>query len=77
MAVQLSQASQEKIQHLLERYPTRHAVLLPALPEFKRRHPQLTLRIEATHQYADFTGSRVDVAIRAGVQDSNLPSGWR
>ncbi len=42
------------------------AVLLPALPEFKRRHPQLTLRIEATHQYADFSGSRVDVAIRYG-----------
>jgi len=42
------------------------AVLLPALPEFKRRHPQLTLRIEATHQYADFNGSRVDVAIRYG-----------
>ncbi|WP_338830359.1 LysR substrate-binding domain-containing protein [Bradyrhizobium sp. 27S5] len=42
------------------------AVLLPALPEFKRRHPQLTLRIEATHQYADFIGSRVDVAIRYG-----------
>jgi LysR family glycine cleavage system transcriptional activator len=34
------------------------AVLLPALPELKRRHPQLTLRIEATHQYADFNGSR-------------------
>ncbi|MGY3532069.1 LysR family glycine cleavage system transcriptional activator [Bradyrhizobium sp. USDA 4452] len=42
------------------------AVLLPALPEFKRRHPQLTLRIEATHQYADFNGSRVDVAVRYG-----------
>lgn len=42
------------------------AVLLPALPEFKQRHPQMTLRIEATHQYADFTGSRVDVAIRYG-----------
>lgn len=42
------------------------AVLLPALAEFKRRHPQLTLRIEATHQYADFSGSRVDVAIRYG-----------
>src|SRR3954465_14886439 len=39
-------------------------VLLPALPEFKRRHPSLTLRIEATHQYADFNASRVDVAIR-------------
>ncbi|QOZ37606.1 hypothetical protein XH92_03665 [Bradyrhizobium sp. CCBAU 53421] len=46
------------------------AVLLPALPEFKRRHPQLTLRIEATHQYADFAGSRVDVAIRYGREHS-------
>jgi LysR family transcriptional regulator, glycine cleavage system transcriptional activator len=41
-------------------------VLLPALPDFKRRHPALTLRIEATHQYADFNASRVDVAIRYG-----------
>ncbi len=31
MAVQLSQASQENIQRLLERYPTRRAVMLPAL----------------------------------------------
>ena len=46
------------------------AVLLPALPEFKRRRPQLTLRIEATHQYADFNGSRVDVAIRYGREHS-------
>ena len=46
------------------------AVLIPALPEFKRRHPQLTLRIEATHQYADFNASRVDVAIRYGREHS-------
>ncbi|WP_456729872.1 LysR substrate-binding domain-containing protein [Bradyrhizobium sp. USDA 3364] len=46
------------------------AVLLPALPEFKRRHPRLTLRIEATHQYADFNGSRVDVAIRYGREQA-------
>ena len=31
MAVQLSQTSQETIQRLLERYPTRRAVMLPAL----------------------------------------------
>ncbi len=31
MTVQLSQASQEKIHRLLERYPTRRAVMLPAL----------------------------------------------
>ena len=45
-------------------------VLLPALPDFKRRHPGLTLRIEATHQYADFNASRVDVAIRYGREHS-------
>ncbi|NOJ41834.1 LysR substrate-binding domain-containing protein [Bradyrhizobium australiense] len=46
------------------------AVLIPALPEFNRRNPQLTLRIEATHQYADFNASRVDVAIRYGREHS-------
>src|SRR3982074_2089103 len=46
------------------------AVLIPALPEFKRRNPTLTLRIEATHQYADFNASRVDVAIRYGREHS-------
>src|ERR1700755_3562660 len=45
-------------------------VLLPALPDFKRRHPALTLRIEATHQYADFNASRVDVAVRYGREHS-------
>jgi LysR family glycine cleavage system transcriptional activator len=40
------------------------------LPDFKRRHPSLTLRIEATHQYADFNASRVDVAIRYGREHS-------
>jgi LysR family glycine cleavage system transcriptional activator len=45
-------------------------VLIPALPDFKRRHPELTLRIEATHQYADFNASRVDVAIRYGREHS-------
>jgi LysR family glycine cleavage system transcriptional activator len=45
-------------------------VLIPALPDFKRRNPALTLRIEATHQYADFNASRVDVAIRYGREHS-------
>ena len=45
-------------------------VLLPALPDFKQHNPGLTLRIEATHQYADFTASRVDVAIRYGREHS-------
>ncbi len=42
------------------------AVLIPALPSFKRDHPGMTLHIEATHQYADFDRSGVDVAIRYG-----------
>jgi LysR family transcriptional regulator, glycine cleavage system transcriptional activator len=45
-------------------------VLIPALPDFKRRNPTTTLRIEATHQYADFNASRVDVAIRYGREHS-------
>jgi LysR family glycine cleavage system transcriptional activator len=45
-------------------------VLIPALPDFKRRNPATTLRIEATHQYADFNASRVDVAIRYGREHS-------
>jgi len=45
-------------------------VLIPALPDFKRRNPELTLRIEATHQYADFNSSRVDVAVRYGREHS-------
>jgi LysR family glycine cleavage system transcriptional activator len=36
----------------------------------ERRNPGLTLRIEATHQYADFNASRVDVAIRYGREHS-------
>jgi LysR family transcriptional regulator, glycine cleavage system transcriptional activator len=45
-------------------------VLLPALPDFRRRNPGLVLRIEATHQYADFNASRVDVAVRYGREHS-------
>src|SRR6266576_1151038 len=45
-------------------------VLIPALADFKRRHPATTLRIEATHQYADFNSSQVDVAVRYGREHS-------
>ncbi len=45
-------------------------VLIPALADFKRRNPAMTLRIEATHQYADFNASRVDVAVRYGREHS-------
>jgi LysR family glycine cleavage system transcriptional activator len=45
-------------------------ILIPALADFKQRNPGLTLRIEATHQYADFNNSGVDVAIRYGREQS-------
>jgi LysR family transcriptional regulator, glycine cleavage system transcriptional activator len=43
-------------------------VLVPALPTFERDNPGITLRIEATHQYADFAESGVDLAIRFSRQ---------
>ena len=46
-------------------------VLIPALADFNRSNPNLTLRIEATHQYADFNNSSVDVAIRYGREQSS------
>jgi LysR family glycine cleavage system transcriptional activator len=46
-------------------------VLIPALADFNRKNPDLTLRIEATHQYADFNNSSVDVAIRYGREQSS------
>ncbi len=45
-------------------------VLMPALADFRRRHPELTLRIEATHQYADFGNRSIDAAIRYGREHS-------
>jgi LysR family glycine cleavage system transcriptional activator len=46
-------------------------VLIPALADFNRNNPNLTLRIEATHQYADFNNLSVDVAIRYGREQSS------
>lgn len=40
--------------------------LVPRLPEFERRHPDIELKIEATLRYADFARDPVDVAIRFG-----------
>lgn len=41
--------------------------LVPHLPEFEARHPDIGLEIEATLRYADFSRDPVDVAIRFGV----------
>lgn len=46
-------------------------VLIPALGEFYRQHPELTLHIDATHSYADFDSRGVDAAIRYGKEKAS------
>jgi LysR family glycine cleavage system transcriptional activator len=41
--------------------------LVPNLPDFEGRHPEVALEIEATLRYADFDRDPVDVAIRFGT----------
>ena len=43
---------------------------VPGAAGFQAAQSGVTLRIEATHQYADFNASRVDVAIRYGREHS-------
>lgn len=38
--------------------------IAPMLPEFHRRHPQLTVQIVAANRYPDFIEAGIDVAIR-------------
>ncbi|WGS24092.1 MULTISPECIES: LysR substrate-binding domain-containing protein [unclassified Bradyrhizobium] len=45
-------------------------ILIPALPDFAKANPGVALRIEATHQYADFSESVVDLAVRYGRENS-------
>lgn len=45
-------------------------VILPALSSLAQHQPGLTLRLEATHQYADFDSAGVDVAIRFGRENA-------
>ena len=40
--------------------------LVPHLPDFRARHPEIAVEIEATLRYADFARDPVDVAIRFG-----------
>jgi LysR family glycine cleavage system transcriptional activator len=44
--------------------------LIPSLKEFETRYPDFSLRIEATHDYADFDHADIDVAIRYGREQS-------
>ncbi len=46
-------------------------ILLPHLAQLNDYYAGLHLRLEATHQYADFDASEVDVAIRYGKEKSS------
>jgi LysR family glycine cleavage system transcriptional activator len=41
-------------------------VLIPHLAKFRANHPKIDIRIDATHQYANFDERGVDAAIRYG-----------
>jgi LysR family glycine cleavage system transcriptional activator len=45
-------------------------VLIPHLAKFQAKHPKLDIRIDATHQYANFDERGVDAAIRYGRDKS-------
>jgi LysR family transcriptional regulator for bpeEF and oprC len=41
-------------------------LLLPALPQFTQRYPELALEVRFNDRYVDLAAERVDVAVRAG-----------
>jgi DNA-binding transcriptional LysR family regulator len=50
-----------------------HLVVIPALPDFFARHPQLQIRLGSNDRYTDLVGEGIDCAVRAGVlRDSSL-----
>lgn len=52
---------------------TGRALLLPLLPEFAERYPELELDLGLEDRFVDFVAERIDVAIRIGhLPDSSL-----
>ncbi|MDC8758104.1 LysR family transcriptional regulator [Janthinobacterium fluminis] len=48
-------------------------LVIPALPEFFRRYPNIQLRLGSNDRYADLVGEGIDCAVRAGaLRDSSL-----
>jgi len=53
--------------------PFGHHFLMPLVPEFLGRHPEVTLDIALTDEVVDLLEQRADVAVRAGpLKDSSL-----
>jgi DNA-binding transcriptional LysR family regulator len=50
-----------------------HLHVIPALPEFFQRHPQIQVRLGCNDRYADLVGEGIDCAVRGGtLRDSTL-----
>jgi DNA-binding transcriptional LysR family regulator len=50
-----------------------HMVVIPALPEFFARYPNLRLKLSATDRFVDLIGEAVDCVVRVGaLSDSSL-----
>lgn len=50
-----------------------HMVVIPALPDFFRRYPEIQVKLGASDRFADLVGEGIDVAVRSGVlRDSTL-----
>ncbi|MES2118633.1 MAG: LysR family transcriptional regulator [Pseudomonadota bacterium] len=50
-----------------------HQVVIPALPEFFQRYPEIQVKLGSRDRYADLVGEGIDCAVRGGVlRDSTL-----
>ncbi|MFS2005415.1 LysR family transcriptional regulator [Duganella sp. CT11-25] len=50
-----------------------HLYVIPALPEFFRRHPRIQVRLGSNDRFADLVGEGIDCAVRGGtLRDSTL-----
>nr|WP_315400708.1 LysR family transcriptional regulator [uncultured Duganella sp.] len=50
-----------------------HLIVIPALPAFLARHPQIQVRLGSGDRYADLVGEGIDCAVRGGtLRDSTL-----
>jgi LysR family transcriptional regulator for bpeEF and oprC len=50
-----------------------HLVVIPALPDFFRRYPQIQVKLGSNDRFVDLVGEGIDCAVRAGVlRDSSL-----
>jgi LysR family transcriptional regulator for bpeEF and oprC len=50
-----------------------HLIVIPALPEFFKRHPQIQVRLGSSDRFVDLVGEGIDCAVRGGtLRDSSL-----